>query len=624
MKAQNQNAIETTSHTAKYHYEQGESLAKIGQFREAEIHYQKAIELNSKWFKPYYSLGVVLDKQGKIEESCTFYERSLEINPNFAWSYFHLGNLYRQKRLLEKASESFKKAIEVHPPEKSYWFHLALGDLLIEQGEYNLAIQSYTQGTKIDPKKTQGQFKLALALTKQQDWQGAIALFRQVIHTQPNFHQAYVELGDALCQIDKEELAIPIYQKAMELKPNDAKSYQRLQQCLVRRSGVEYPELQNCYSILQQETNKVDVYFEVAKVFVKRGLIEEAVKVYLKILAIQPTFTSVYENLKHATLYLKNLDGLVTAYRKVIQEHPNLLPACIGMGNVLTEQGRTQEASDFYQKAVYQKCLAKAPEFVHKYWDDKQQRRPHFIIIGAEKCGTTSLHNYIIQHPWVLEPVEKEIHFFTQKFDKGFAWYEAHFPPISQESDYITGEASTSYIGCHNNAPERLFNLYPNVKLIAVLRYPVDRAISHYNQLVKLGREGRSLEEVVTAEIEVLEGVEDIWSVRQQYWSVGKGCIWHGLYVYFLKRWMSVFPKEQLLILKSEDLFEQPGEIMKQVFEFLELPDYQLSSYPQYNSGGTYKRPEKLIIYKKMAAFFHIFNQKLENVLRVKVCSNQD
>ena len=100
----------------------------------------------------------------------------------------------------------------------------------------------------------------------------------------------------------------------------------------------------------------------------------------------------------------------------------------------------------------------------------------------------------------------------------------------------------------------------------------------------------------MTAEMEVLEGVEDIWSVRQQYWSVGKGCIWHGLYRYFLEGWMSVFPKEQFLILLSENLFEYSEETMKQVFEFFEVSDDQLPSYPKYNLGVSYQGTKHMIM----------------------------
>ncbi len=603
-------ATEVCPEKAEYHQELGDTLTQAGQFNSAELAYQKVIELRPDWFKPYYSLGVVLDKQGKIQEAFDYYQQSIQISPNFAWSYFHLGHLYEQKGLPEEAADCYRTAIKVHPPENSYWFHLKFGDLLIKQGKFNLAIDSYTNANKINPNNPQGSFKLGKAFACQKNWQKAINQFRQTIQLQPDFHDAYVELGDALSQINKQQQAIESYQKALEIKPNDAKSYQRLQQCLIQSSVAEDPELQECYQILQQENHEPEVYLKIGQTLTKQGLVEDAVKAYLKLLKVQPTFAPVYENLKHAALYLKNLDELIATYREIIQQHPQFLPASVNLGDTLTQQGQMQAALDCYQKAVDQKALAKAPELVKKHRDEHQPRQPHFIIIGAEKCGTSSLHEYIIQHPQVLEPVEKEIHFFTQVFDQGLPWYEAHFPPISPGSGYMTGEASTSYIGCHNNAPQRLFNLYPNVKLLAVLRDPVERAISHYNQLVRLGREGRSLEEVMTAEMEVLEGVEDIWSVRQQYWSVGKGCIWHGLYAYFLEQWMSVFPKEQFLILLSEELFEQPEETMKQVFEFLELPDYQLPSYPQYNSGGVYK-DAKNIIRLKMIDFFKPFNEKL-------------
>lgn len=606
-------ATDACPETAEYHQELADTLTQAGQFSSAEVSYRKAIELRQDWFKPYYSLGILLEKQGKAQQAVDCYQQSIKINPNFAWSYFHLGHLYEQKGLPEEAANCYQTALKIHPPEKSYWLHLKLGDFLMKQGKLDLAIHTYTQADKINPKNYQAKFKLGLVFFRQQKFENAINLFRQTIQIQPDFHEVYVELGDALSQVNQQSKAIESYQKALELKPNDAKSYQRLQQCLIQSSTTEDPELQNCYQILQQDNHEPEAYLKIGQTLTKRGLVEDAVKAYLKLLQIQPTFAPVYENLKHAALYLKNLDELIATYRDITQKHPQFLPASVNLGDILTQQGQMQPALDCYQKAVYQKALAKAPEFVEKQWDEHQPRQPHFIIIGAEKCGTSSLHEYIIQHPQVLEPVEKEIHFFTQVFDQGLPWYQAHFPPIPPGSSYITGEASTSYIGCHNNAPQRLFNLYPDVKLLAVLRDPVERAISHYNQLVRLGREGRSLEEVMIAEMEVLEGVEDIWSVRQQYWSVGKGCIWHGLYRYFLERWMSVFPKEQFLILRSDNLFERPEETMKQVFEFLEVSDYKLPSYPQYNSGGSYgKVPE--VLRSRMLDFFQASTNRLESL----------
>ncbi len=603
---------------AEYYHELGETLAKTKKFSQAETSYRKATELKSNWFKPYYSLGLLLEKQGKTEQAFDFYQQSININPNFAWSHFYLGNLYDKKGLLKETIKCYQRAIEVHPPENSYWFHLQLGDALMKQGKPHLAIHSYNQANKVNPRNPQGKLKLGLALTQKQKWPQAIKAFREAIQLQPDFHPAYFELGDAFSQIGDRAQALIAYQKALELKPNDAKYDQRIQECLVQRSDSEDRELLKCYQMLQGETQEPKVYLELGKIFIKRGLVEEAVKAYLKLLETQPTFIPVYEHLRHATFYLKNLDELITTYRQIIKQNRHFLPAYMNLGHILTQKGQIHQALDCYQKAVYRKSLAKAPEFVKKHWDDRQPRLPNFIVIGAQRCGSTSLHKYIIEHPQVLEPITKEINFFTQEFERGLSWYEAHFPSIPEGSAYITGEASTSYLDSDNDTPHRLFNLYPHVKLLVILRNPVERAISHYNQLVKLGRENRSLEEALKTEMEILEGIEDIWSVRQQYWSVGKGYIWRGLYVYFLKQWMSVFPRERFLIVRSENLFKHPWVTMKRVFEFLEVSDYQLPSYPKHNSGGSYLIQLDKSFQSRLNQFFHLHNHQLTDFLTAK------
>jgi len=153
------------------------------------------------------------------------------------------------------------------------------------------------------------------------------------------------------------------------------------------------------------------------------------------------------------------------------------------------------------------------------------------------------------------------------------------------------------------------------MKIIALFRDPSARSVSQYNQLVKLGREQRSMAEVFSAEMEVLQGVDDIWSVHQAYWKIGKGCIWNSIYSSFLEKWMRLFPKEQLLIIKSENLFSEPAIIMSRVFTFLDLPDYQLDSYPNYNPGGVYRQMDASME-QTLKKFFLPYNQKLEKLLQ--------
>src|SRR5690242_8679107 len=102
---------------------------------------------------------------------------------------------------------------------------------------------------------------------------------------------------------------------------------------------------------------------------------------------------------------------------------------------------------------------------------------PHFLIIGAQRCGTTSLFEYLANHPEIVPPSVKKIHFFDSEYEKGEAWYRARFPVL--ENGFITGEATPYYL-FHPRVPKRVRNWNPNVKLIVLLRNPVDRAYSHF------------------------------------------------------------------------------------------------------------------------------------------------
>ena len=126
------------------------------------------------------------------------------------------------------------------------------------------------------------------------------------------------------------------------------------------------------------------------------------------------------------------------------------------------------------------------------------------------KSGTSSLHQYLSQHPQVINPYEKELHFFNKNFEAGLDWYLAQFPPLSHKKrHFLTGEATAWYLGSYE-VEKRVFQLFPKIKLIAVLRNPVARAISHYNMHLRMGTEQRSLEEAMTSEMAVLRELKNI------------------------------------------------------------------------------------------------------------------
>ena len=247
--------------------------------------------------------------------------------------------------------------------------------------------------------------------------------------------------------------------------------------------------------------------------------------------------------------------------------------------------------------------------------DLKPIHPPHFIIIGVQKGGTNSLYHYLCKHPQIVAATQKEIHFFTLNYEQGLNWYQSQFPPDADGKQILTGEGSPYYL-FHPLVPQRLYESFPNTRLIVLLRNPVDRAISHYYWEVKLGYEPLSLEEAIAQEPERLQGeVEKIcsdgtyFSFNHQHYSY----LARGLYAEQLQRWMQFFPREQFLILKSEDLYCNSAKVVNQVFDFLEIPNYILPTYDKYNEND-YPQTDSSIR-QKLAAYFQPHNQKLTQLL---------
>ena len=132
----------------------------------------------------------------------------------------------------------------------------------------------------------------------------------------------------------------------------------------------------------------------------------------------------------------------------------------------------------------------------------KQSRvLPQAVILGAQKSGTSSLHYYLVQHPGVVAPLRKEVHYFDLNLARGEAWYRAHFGLDGEPGVSID---SSPYYLYHPVVPARLHALLPGARLIVLLRDPVRRAYSHYWHERDKGRESLAFEDAVAAEAERL------------------------------------------------------------------------------------------------------------------------
>lgn len=243
---------------------------------------------------------------------------------------------------------------------------------------------------------------------------------------------------------------------------------------------------------------------------------------------------------------------------------------------------------------------------------------PNFIIIGSMKAGTTSLYDYLTQHPQIIPASKKEIHFFSNNFEMGKLWYQSHFPPKSKiGGKIITGEASPYYL-FNPFAPKRIHRLLPNVKLIALFRNPVDRAISHYFHEVRAKRETMSLEEAMVTEEKRIE--EDFTRMmKNEYYH---GNIYQhfsykrrGIYVDQLRSYMNYFRRDRVLILCSEELFENPEEVIREVFTFLGVDNEFRPPDLGAKHVGDYGDEISVGIRNYLIDFFMPHNQRLHEYL---------
>ena len=125
---------------------------------------------------------------------------------------------------------------------------------------------------------------------------------------------------------------------------------------------------------------------------------------------------------------------------------------------------------------------------------------PTFIICGTQRGGTTTLYHYLKEHPQICMSEKKEVHYFDLNYHKSLQWYESHFKDCQNKKVKTIGEASPFYMYLRE-VPERIDETLPDVKLIFILRNPVDRAYSHYWHEVKLGVEYLPFEEAIKREI---------------------------------------------------------------------------------------------------------------------------
>lgn len=240
-----------------------------------------------------------------------------------------------------------------------------------------------------------------------------------------------------------------------------------------------------------------------------------------------------------------------------------------------------------------------------------EMKTPDFIIIGAQKCGTSSMFRHLRKHPDIHLPQKKELDFFDENFAMGHHWYLKHFNKKSFPEQFCSGEASPYYF-FHPLVPGRVFESYPAIKLILLLRNPVNRSYSQYQHMKRKGRISLSFEHCIRLEEEILSGRKEFFFSDENHSDLMYrrfSFLARSRYAEQLAEWLIFFSREQLLIIKSEDYFTKTEGLLNDVFHFLELAPCEILLDKEHK-GADYP-PMKPETREQLTMYFEPYNQQL-------------
>lgn len=250
--------------------------------------------------------------------------------------------------------------------------------------------------------------------------------------------------------------------------------------------------------------------------------------------------------------------------------------------------------------------------------------QPDFILIGAQRCGTTSLFRSLIAHPQVVRPTlhRKGINYFDLNYYRGVRWYRGHFPiaGIARRRSGTDGrpvplEASGYYL-YHPLALERMASEMPSVRLVVMLRDPVERAFSAYKHEFARGYESASFEDALRMEDQRLTGEVDRMRADMRYESLAhrhQSYRHRGHYAEQLERVFRFFPRHQVHIMDSEAFFAQPVSEYSSLLAFLGLRAFEPARFDQHN--GRPSVPMDPAIQGQLEDYYRPYDERLVSLL---------
>jgi len=329
------------------------------------------------------------------------------------------------------------------------------------------------------------------------------------------------------------------------------------------------------------------------------------------------------------SLFVRNQIDEKTAYRGILGHYSRANYYTKNHPRITVDYSETIENTDHLierikifipQITINKEKKKKVHEFITgdlRHHVSQQNQAIDFLGVGAQKSGTTTLWGILKQHPRIGISGQKEVHYFDypDNFIRGHEWYEQQISPLRKENK-IYGEITPYYL-FHPGIPRKVHRLNPKIKVIAILRDPVERAWSHYLHAKRLGYENLSFTSALKSERKRLKGNQEklkeddlFFSYHHQHNSYRN----RGYYLEQLNNWYRYFDKSQIKIIEYEDFIRNQKGEMQKVFSFLGINDIKFSEM-HLNTGGNKKIPEFIKVI--LQAHFIPYNKKLSDEISI-------
>ena len=361
--------------------------------------------------------------------------------------------------------------------------------------------------------------------------------------------------------------------------------HQLLQGELERLCGHHQQAEQLLHAVLEQPAMEAAATYQLGELERSRGDFEQAAHWLLRSLGSDPLNRHTH-NALHYTRFRNSavLEQVIAAYEQLCQQHPGNGLIHHLHSHYLLRSGAVDASAAVAQQAARLELGERSRQLAPP---EAEPTPPDFLVIGVPKGGTSSLLAWLGHHPQLWVHPRKELHFFDIGWQHGSRWYQHQFPRFQSGSGLLRGEATPNYFQLPE-CPQRVHSLMPNAKLILLLRDPLQRALSWIAHLKRHeGLQGET-DGLLLQELQQLKQL----SAEELAHS---SCRWPdallgSCYDLHLRRWQQWFAPEQMLLLPSESLFEQPQRTLQTVAHFLGVaetwPMGQLRPYNQAPQGA--------------------------------------